>query len=159
MPDQSPAGIAAWLVPRPVPLPAAAAVAAGVTSRALARRLLEEPDERLAGLRGVTGDSLLAVLGAADALPWVDGVSYLGCDPDAPRLLLPTTLGPGIAAALFEAAVLRHVESRFHDETGGRRAAPLPPFAVLDRPRWVFSLAGAAPVTRARLVAWLEVAP
>jgi MoxR-vWA-beta-propeller ternary system domain bpX5 len=153
-------GISVALLPRRAPLPACAAVATGAASRALARRLLEEPDERLAALRGLTGDSLLAVLGAAEALPWVDGVLYLGSDPDAPRLLLPTTAAPEIAPALFEAAVLTHVARCFAAEAGARRGAqPLPPFAVMDRPRWVFSLAGAASIQRARLIAWLEAAP
>jgi hypothetical protein len=132
--------------------------ATGAAARALARRLLEEPDERLAELRGLTGDSLLAVLGAAEVLPWVDGVVYLGADPDAPRLLLPTALAPALAAGLFEAAVLRHVERRFAAERG-LAGPPAPPIAVLDRPRWAFSLAAAAPIQRARLVAWLEAAP
>ena len=32
---------------------------------------------------------LPTMLGAAEALPWVDGVIYLGRDPRAPSLLLP----------------------------------------------------------------------
>lgn len=147
-------------MPRRAPLPACAAVATGAAARALARRLLEEPEEQLASLRGLTGDSLLAVLGAAEALPWVDGVRYLGSDPDAPRLLLPTAQTPAIAPALFEAAVLAHVAQRFAADAGASNApAPLPPFAVLDHPRWVVSLARAASIQRARLVAWLEAAP
>ena len=41
--------------------------------------------------------SPVVVLGATEALPWVDGVNYLGRDPDAPRLLLPTMLRPAVA--------------------------------------------------------------
>lgn len=92
--------VLAWL-PRAAPLAVSAAYAAGEAARALARRLLAR--EALGELAGVAGDALLLVIG--EALPWVDGIVYLGRDPDAPRLLLPTALAPTIAPAVLDALV------------------------------------------------------
>jgi hypothetical protein len=52
----------------------------------------------------VSGPDVLLVVG--DELPWADGVVYLGRDPDAPKLLLPTTLMPEVPVDLFERALL-----------------------------------------------------
>jgi MoxR-vWA-beta-propeller ternary system domain bpX5 len=158
-PSAQPAALPIALIPRPSPLPAIAAVATGDAARALARRLLAEPDETLAALRGLAGEDLLAVLGEPDALPWIDGVIYLGCDPDAPRLLLPTALRPDVAAQLYEAAVLARLHSTAGAGAGAARIDVTPPIAVLPSPRWIFSVAAAAPIQRARLAAWLERAP
>ncbi len=163
MPQRAPAGIFVELVPREPPLAPRAAVATGEVARALARRLLEEDDEALAALRGLAGPSLLAVLGEAEQLPWVDGVLYLGSDPEAPRLLLPTALRPSVAAGLYQSAVERHLQARAASAASGSSARPLAaaiaaPLAVLPEPRWVFSMAEAASIQRARLAAWLGAA-
>lgn len=174
------AAIAVELVPREPPLAPLVAVALGARARALGLRLLDEPDERLTRLRGLAGPGLLAVLGEergggrvrlaelaasggdeddeddAVALPWVDGVVYLGRDAAAPRLLLPTALCPSVAVELFEPAMLRHLERG----RGADKRAPLPPFAVVPagpgEPPLLFSLAEARPISRARLTRWLE---
>jgi hypothetical protein len=193
--DRATAAIAIELVPREPPLEAVAAVALGAAACALGRRLLAGSDEQLAELRGLTGMTgmtglagmtgatrapLLAVLGDVAALPWVDGIVYLGRDAEAPRLLLPTTLRPSVTAALFEAAVLRHLgleASRAPSRSSrppspsaspspspspsARAAAPSPPFAVLGegaRLRHLFSLASARPIQRAPLEQWLAQA-
>lgn len=166
--------IAVELVPREPPLEAVAAVALGAAARALGRRLLEEPDVQLAELRGLTGRlevpgrgggraPMLAVLvgDSATALPWVDGIVYLGRDVEAPRLLLPTALRPAVSTALFEAAVLRRLAGPSSSSPSSRAPAPSPPFAVLAPsglagPRHVFSLASARPIERAQLERWLE---
>jgi hypothetical protein len=93
----------------------------------------------------VAADGVLVVVGASSELPWVDGVQYLGRDPRAPRLLLPTALEPaGMPIEVFEQAILAHAE----------RLAP--PLAVLALPPRVLSVAAALPIVRARLEAWLE---
>ncbi len=98
----------AWL-PRAEPLPAVAACALGPAAHALGQRLLHLPDEHRRRLRGVAGRGVLALLGDAEDLPWVDGVLYYGRDPRAPLLLVPTTRAPTVDAALLERAVLaRH---------------------------------------------------
>lgn len=151
------------LVPREPPLPPCAAVATGAAAIALARRLLAESDQTLAALRGLAGDQLLAILGDERDLPWVDGVVYLGADPDAPRLLLPTALAPSVAAAFYETAVLRHLAAAAASSAAASSASTAqlalltaPPIAVLPSPHAAFSVATAAALSRPRLVAWLE---
>jgi hypothetical protein len=128
-----------------------AVVGLGRVAGALARRLMQLGDEPLHALRGAAGDDMLVVLGATEALPWVDGVNYLGRDPDAPRLLLPTMVRPAVAADAFERAIARH-------------AAALPsalsgPWAVLHDARRVFSIAHAGPIDRDLLDRWSEAHP
>jgi hypothetical protein len=134
-------------VPRPDILDPIAVVGSGLVAVALAQRLQRLADEALHQLRGAAGDDVLVVLGAADALPWVDGVNYLGRDPAAPRLLLPTTVRPAVAADAFERAIARHV-------------AALPgPWAVLPDLRRVFSVMHAGPIDRDVLGRWVEAHP
>jgi hypothetical protein len=108
---------------------------------ALARRLLAFDEAEAAALRGVAGPGLLALLGEAASLPWVDGILYLGEDPAAPGLVLPTTRFPSVPPALLD----RALRARFPDLA--------PPLAVLPAEQRLFSLAGARPVARARLIA------
>jgi hypothetical protein len=131
----------AWR-PRATPRPVAGLVAAGPVAVALRRRLLALPDAGLAALRGVGDGAHLVVLGAPEALPWVDGVVYLGRCPDAPTLALPTALDPGVAPGLLERAL------------AAKLGPPAGPWAL-----WpdgdgaaVCSLAEARPLDRARLV-------
>lgn len=131
-----------WIA-RAEPLPPCAAVATGETAARLAQRLLDGPP---APLEGVAGPDLLVVLGAADALPWVDGVTYLGRAPDAPDLLLPTHRRPSISARLL-AEALR-----------ARHPALAPPLAVLPDAGRVLSVAAARPISAGRLAGWLAQA-
>lgn len=132
-----------WRVREP-PLSPAAAAATGPAARALAQRLLAMPDERLRALRGVAGEALLLIIGAEEDLPWVDGAQYLGRDPEAPGLLLPTTLCPAVPLPLVERAVMLR-----------RRTAPMPMAVVLDPPLLV-PLEDARPVEKPALRQWLE---
>lgn len=131
-------------VPRDDVLEPVAVVGLGAIARALAVRLVEEPAEQLQQLRGISGAGLLAVLGDNARLPWVDGVIYLGRDPRAPQLLVPTALRPAIAWDVFERAILRH---------GSSLRSPV---AIVASPRCIFSLADALPIQRAKLAAWIE---
>ncbi len=133
-----------WIAREP-PLSAGVVVARDGVARALARRLLRAGDEDLARWRAVSGDALLAVMGERETLPWVDGVTYLGRDPAAPSLWLPTTLRPDAPVELFERALL------------ARASRVSPPLAVLVREGGMdlVSLAEARPVARAVLTRWL----
>ncbi|MFT3774163.1 MAG: hypothetical protein QM820_53045 [Minicystis sp.] len=131
--------------PRAAPLAPVAAAARDAAAVALAKRLLDRDDDALAKLSGASAAGLLLILGEADALPWVDGVVYLGRDPGAPALLLPTAIEPAVPAPLFERAVLSR----------GGLAAPV---AVLVDPPALVSLGGARAIQRARLTAWLRAA-
>jgi hypothetical protein len=127
---------------RPVPLAPRALLARDQAARALARRLLAEDDAGLASLRACTADATLVVLAEEARLPWVDGAVYLGHDPAAPALLMPTHREPGVPADLFVEAL----EARL-----GRG-----PWAVVpsDGGLVAVPLAAAGPVSRARLEAW-----
>jgi hypothetical protein len=115
--------------------------AEGEAARALAKRLLVRSDEDLGRLRGVAGEGragLILVTGAELDLPWTDGARYLGQDPLAPSLLLPTARAPSVSPALLERAL-------------GRGASVA---VLLDPPR-VVSLADARVLARARIEALL----
>ncbi|MFO0588730.1 MAG: hypothetical protein U0441_14365 [Polyangiaceae bacterium] len=131
-------------VPRRLPLSPRAAAGVGPVARSLAERLLSMEDRRLGELRGVTGTDVLVVLGEAESLPWVDEIVYLGVDASAPRLLLPTALGPDVPAALFENALF----SRLPKERG--------PLAVLPAPRRIVPVSTALHVDRRSLERWLS---
>ena len=132
------------LVARAEPLRASAAVAEGEAAGRLARRLLALPDAALARLAGVAGEDLLVILGVEDELPWVDGIRYLGRDPDAPTLLLPTVRTTALPLPLVERALAAAAPAG---------AAPL---AMLTDPLRLVPVGGARPVQRSRLLAWLE---
>jgi hypothetical protein len=95
--------------PTDAPLTAVAVAAIGDAATALARRLLDRGD--LASLRGVAGESLLVVLGAAESLPWCDGVIYLGQADGASGVLWPTTLQPDAPPVLVARALCAGVGS------------------------------------------------
>jgi hypothetical protein len=124
---------------REPPLAPAAVTARGAVARVLAARLARLDDERLARLFGVAAEDLLVIAG--EDLPWVDGVSYVGVDADAPRLMMPTTRAPNMHAALVEAALVA-------------RAGVAPPLVVLED-FTIVSFADARAVQRARLERWI----
>jgi hypothetical protein len=129
--------------PRHPPLSARAVVASGAAARALGRRVAELHDDAMRTLTAVAGDDVLVVLGDSSALPWIDGVTYLGRDEAAPDLLLPTAVAPTIPVAVLETAVRRLV----------LWAAPV---AVLPAPARLIPCGAARAIDRGRLAAWLE---
>lgn len=131
-----------WIA-RDTPLLPAAVAAHGPASVRLARRLLQLPDESLAQLEGIAGQQLILVQGSEQQLPWVDGVQYLGVDPAAPFLLLPTNYRPSLPEAFVQRALLKKAEC------SGR-------IAVLPVPLLLVPLNSARPVSRNVLTAWTE---
>jgi hypothetical protein len=81
--------------------------------------------------------------GSAFRLPWVDGIEYLGRDPAAPELLLPTALEPNVSVSLLPAAL--------------RGYGVEPPAAVCggNAPA-VFHTGSARRLTFEQLQAWIE---
>ncbi len=124
---------------REPPLLPTGVLARGPALLQLVRRLRERDDDGLALLRAVVGSDVLVVLGPPDLLPWSDGARYLGRDPAAPSLLLPTTLEPEVPVALLERALLRSF----------RDAAP--PLAVLPEIARVLALGPARALSAAGL--------
>lgn len=92
---------------RAVPLTPTAVVACGPVAARLADRLLTFADDLLLRLRGVAGRDLIVLTGESSDLPWLDGVDYLGRDPLAPGLYIPTTLEPTPSVVLLERALRR----------------------------------------------------
>lgn len=91
--------------PRLEPLPISALLATGASALALQVRLiqlLQAQDPRSARWQGLGGLGWIVVVG--EDLPWVDGLTFLGKDPQAPQLLLPTHLQPQIHPVLLARA-------------------------------------------------------
>jgi hypothetical protein len=132
----------AWRPRAASPLEPVAAVALDEAAKRLCAALLSRTDGALGALRGVAGRALVVVTGDAGALPWVDGVVYVGRDPEAAALLVPTMLTTALPIALVERALL-----------AVHAGAPL---VVLPRPALVVPLAEARPLERRRLERWLE---
>ena len=126
----------AW-VPRDPPLAPCAVVAEGPCATALAERLLAEGRDDRRGLAS-PGERRLLVVG--DDLPWVDGVRWLGVDPAARGLFLPTTLQPTLPVPLLAEAV--------------RRRVGLPAVAL---PGAVWAAGALGPLQVHRLAAWRGV--
>lgn len=88
-----------------------AACGRGAAADALALKLSSWPADRLAKLSGVSvfapERAVFVLAQSEDDLPWVDGIQYLGKDPHAPQLLLPTAERPDIHLSLFERAITR----------------------------------------------------
>ncbi|HYM00395.1 MAG TPA: hypothetical protein VEZ90_15685 [Blastocatellia bacterium] len=146
---------------RETPLVPCGAWASGQAARRLAHRLLAFDDQHLGKLSGlartpmnisednVSEDSLserhalLIVIGEEQALPWVDGVRYLGRDELAPSLLLPTNLKPSVPLPVFERALL---------DRASRSRADLP-LLVIPEPPSICWAGRARPIVRETLIA------
>jgi hypothetical protein len=106
----------------------------------LGTRLLTRSDAALSKLEAVKLENGLVVLGAANDLPWAPGVIYLGTDPSAPALLLPSAVEPSAHPALLERAIFaRH----------NKLTAPV---ALVPSLALMFSVRAARFLTRAALM-------
>lgn len=133
-----------WIT-RTTPLAPQALAVWGESATLLAHRLLEGSDETLARLRGVSWSYGFVLEGEAQALPWVDGVLYLGRDTLAPRLLLPTNQQPDVPLDLFQSA--------FERALAREMASPI---AVIPALHMAISLGEARSLQRAKLEDWLH---
>jgi MoxR-vWA-beta-propeller ternary system domain bpX5 len=122
-----------------------AVVASGETAKELARKLLASDHTKWTSLRGVATPDAIVLLGEAESLPWVDGVSYLGSDDRAPHLLLPTNREPNVPADLLQQALVE--QSPFP-----------PPLAIIETRNTVVSLSQARELSRDALRSWLLTA-
>ena len=136
-------GVTIEWCPRFEPLKPVAVAASGASAQELARRIIARDAEEIAKFAGVAFESTLLLLGAEEDLPWVDGVTYLGVDPSAPSLLVPTNQMPSIPAALLERAVMRAYQSEA-------------PIAVLPKTSMLIAVSAARRIDAERLAAWLS---
>jgi len=81
---------------RRYPLTVAGVVGLGPVARALGARLWRRG---LDGFEGVAGPGVLAILG--DAPPWADGAVFIGREPEAPGVWLPTARTLSVHPALL----------------------------------------------------------
>ncbi|MES2295786.1 MAG: hypothetical protein V4582_02030 [Pseudomonadota bacterium] len=122
-------------------LVAAGMVASGGAARAVLAQLRGHEEAQLAQLSVVATRDLLVLLGAAEHLPWSDGVSYCAPDPVHRTLWLPTHTMPAEPLDLVQANLLA-------------RGAPLP-FLLWHLPEQVLPLEQPTTLDRA-VLAWLE---
>ena len=120
----------------------AAVVASGVIAKDLARKLLASDHAKWGSWKGVATSDAIVLLGEAESLPWVDGVSYLGSDERAPHLLLPTSREPNVPSDLLQQALIE--QSPFP-----------PPLAFIETGNIVVSLSQARELSRDVLRSWL----
>jgi hypothetical protein len=123
----------------------AAVVGFGDVAKGLARKLLTSDDAKWPSLKGVATSHGIVLVGEAESLPWVDGVSYLGSDERAPHLLLPTNREPNVPLDLLQQALVE-------------RSPFPPPLALIETPNIVVSLAQARELSRDLLRSWLSSA-
>ena len=122
-----------WM-PRLIPLRPEAAIATGAAAQKISQLMLRYPVERLERLKAGGLGELLLVVGDEDDLPWAPGVSYLGRDPDAHQIYLPTNLQPNLPAILLEQSL--------------RQAGKRLPLAVLPETMQLVTITNLLPLRR-----------
>jgi hypothetical protein len=108
MSDEGPIGWA-WRPVEVAPSPGAV-IAHGDVARRLHARLARLPSVRRELLEVTAASSWLVVIGAADDLPWADGVRYAAPSALAPGLWLPTHVEPAVPHDLLAQALRRRHE-------------------------------------------------
>ena len=99
----------------------------------LREKLLSLEDEKLSILQGIFAENLLFVAGANDILPWVDGVIYLGKNPNALSIYLPTNLRPEMPLDLFEKSLLRNFADQKPFAVVGKKIIPVGKMRPISR--------------------------
>jgi hypothetical protein len=136
-------GLAPRWLPRHPPLPPVAVAGQGAAARALAAAALPQAAALSLHLDPQADLLVLHLLPGAPAaaLPWADGALFLGVDPAAPALLLPTHRRPDLPLALLAAAI------------AGRAPAGGAPWALLPDRGLCLGLGALAPADPAALAA------
>jgi len=108
----------------------------------LLEKCLRFDDGRLRAYEGVAANDIVLIKSSQE-LPWVKEALYLGRDPLAPHLYVPTNLQPDLSMALFDKAIYR--------KSGVAPVAVLPYYSAL------IPLTGLLALNRGVITAWLEV--
>ena len=101
----------AWQARATALAPAGMVVPAALATTLLARLRTGKPLPALSALSAVATRDLLVLLGANDALPWVDGARYCAPHPQAPNLWLPTHLEPALPVDLVQTNLVERAGS------------------------------------------------
>jgi hypothetical protein len=128
-------------IPRTHALTPIAVAASGATAQKLLQRVQEFNDERLRVLRGVAFENTVVLTGCEEDLPWIEGVLYLGRDPAAPHLLIPTNLSPDVPLSLLDEAIFKRSLRE--------------PLALLPGEKLVIPLDGERELSRESILGWL----
>lgn len=131
--------VMAWQT-RATPLAPAGMVVPAALAPALLARLHARTASQWQALSLVATRDLLLLLGANDALPWVDGARYCAPDPHAPNLWTPTHLEPALPVDLVQTNLVERAGSS--------------PVLLWPAPELLLPLAAAQALTPS-LLAWL----
>lgn len=131
--------VLAWQT-RPAALTPAGLVVTGALAPTLLLLLRRREAKQLSALSVVATCDLMVLLGANDALPWIDGARYCAPDPDARNLWTPTHLVPALPTDLVQANLIERAGSS--------------PILLWNAPEQLLPLAGAQILTPS-LLDWL----
>lgn len=127
--------------PRNRPLQPLIVAGRGTIACGLLNKCLRFSDEQLQHYQGVATDDVVLIK-SNEALPWIQGATFLGRDDLAPHLYVPTNLQTDISIALLDKAIYRKLG-----------AAPV---AVLPRYSALLPLTELLTLDRRVIAAWLE---
>ena len=131
--------VMAWQA-RAIALVPAGLVAPATLAPALLPLLHSCSIKQLQALSVVATRDLMVLLGANQALPWIDGARYCAPDPQAPNLWTPTHLAPTLPADLVQTKLIERAASS--------------PVLLWHAPELLLPLAGAQALTPS-LLDWL----
>jgi len=149
---------------RQEPLTTTALAGYGVTKSIVMERLRRRSAQELEDLKIVLEADCFVLFGEKSKLPWASGGVYLGCDPDAPGLLMPVTLEPSLPIHIFEKVlrsrlpeelIARHPTSRTVGK-GDKNTSPVL-IAVLPQPLNVIAAVDPRPVLEPGVLGKLPV--
>lgn len=123
------------------PLIPTALTAKGETALRLLEKISDLDDETISKLKGGAFENLIFITGENDNLPWTDGVSYYGYDPDTNNLLLPSHSKPDLNAGLIEQAF--GIKGATH-------------YILMKESNTLISTSGALPLNRSTILRWIE---
>lgn len=125
------------------PLDAIAVAGRGVTKLIIMERLRRRAPSDLIGLHLITFNDYFVILGDPCNLPWATGAIYMGRDPKAPNLLLPTMLEPTLSTNVLERVLSNY---------SGYTATAI---AVFARPLYIMPIVDARPLTEEPSIKWI----
>ena len=125
-----------------MPLKPEIVVAKGIVACQLLKKCQDFSEQQLARYEGLSCADLVLLKAEEEHLPWIKGVIYLGRDPHAPSLYIPTHLSVNVPLSILERALLK--------KTG------IGPMAVLPASSQLLPLTNLLSLDRQAIAAWLS---